>query len=166
LNGVDPKTAFKRTVTSNHESNALSVANGQVDVATCNSEALDRLSITFPDKRELIKVIWTSPLIPSDPLVRRKDMPQATKEKIDGFLLAYGQKGDPREAEILKNLQWKGFKVSNDDQLVPIRQLELFKEKKSLEDRGGLNASQKERLGLIEAELARLEAKMAELAKK
>ncbi|MDR1309209.1 MAG: phosphonate ABC transporter substrate-binding protein [Deltaproteobacteria bacterium] len=166
LNGVDPKTAFRRTVTSNHESNALSVANGQVDVATCNSEALERLAITFPEKRGLIKVIWTSPLIPSDPLVRRKDMAQETKKKIEDFLLAYGQGGDAREAGILKNLQWRGFKASSDDQLVPIRQLELFKEKKALEDRGGLNAQQKARLGKIEAELRELEAKMAELANK
>ncbi|MDR1035716.1 MAG: phosphonate ABC transporter substrate-binding protein [Deltaproteobacteria bacterium] len=166
MNAVDPKTAFKRTVTSNHESNALSVANGQVDVATCNSEALDRLLVTFPDKRSLIKIIWTSPLIPSDPLVRRKDMPSDVKKKIDDFLLAYGQGGDAREAEILRNLQWRGFKVSSDDQLLPIRQLELFKEKKSLEDRGELNAQQKERVAAIDAELVTLEARMAELAKK
>ncbi|MDR1312711.1 MAG: phosphonate ABC transporter substrate-binding protein [Deltaproteobacteria bacterium] len=165
VNGVDPKTAFKRTVTSNHESNALSVANGQVDVATCNSEALDRLAITSPDRRKLIKIIWTSPLIPSDPLVRRKDMPQETKKKIDDFLLAYGQGGDEREAGILKGLQWRGFRTSDDDQLLPIRQLELFKEKKALEDRGDLNDRQKERATAIDAELKALEARMAGLAR-
>ncbi|MDR1039558.1 MAG: phosphonate ABC transporter substrate-binding protein [Deltaproteobacteria bacterium] len=165
LNGVDAKTAFRRTVTSNHESNALSVANGQVDVATCNSEALERLAVTFPDKRALIKVIWTSPLIPSDPLVRRKDMPQALKEKIDEFLLAYGQ-SDQREAEILKALQWRGFRISDNDQLIPIRQLELFKDKKALEDRGNLNAQQRERLTAIDAELKVLETQMAALEKK
>ncbi|MDR1035639.1 MAG: phosphonate ABC transporter substrate-binding protein [Deltaproteobacteria bacterium] len=165
LNGVDPRTAFKRTLTSNHESNALSVANGQLDVATCNSEALERLAVTFPDKRRLIKVIWTSPLIPSDPLVRRKDMPQATKKRIDDFLLAYGR-NDEREAGILKALQWRGFKVSDDDQLIPIRQLELFKEKKALEDRGELNAQQRERLAAVEAELRGLETRTAELAGK
>ncbi|MDR2443526.1 MAG: phosphonate ABC transporter substrate-binding protein [Deltaproteobacteria bacterium] len=160
LNSKDPKTIFKRTLNSNHESNALSVANNQLDVATCNSESLARLEITFPDKRKLIKVIWTSPLIPSDPLVRRKDLDSATKKKIDDFLLSYGQTGDAREVEILKNLQWKGFKVSNNDQLDPIRQLELFKEKKNLEDRGNLNNDQKKRLADIDSELSALAKKM------
>ncbi|MDR1487620.1 MAG: phosphonate ABC transporter substrate-binding protein [Deltaproteobacteria bacterium] len=158
LNNVDPKSAFKRNLTSNHETNALSVANGQLDVATNNSENLSRLEVTFPDKRQLIKVIWTSPLIPSDPLVRRKDLPNDLKKKIDDFLLGYG-KSDPKQAEILKSLQWQGFKVSNNDQLIPIRQLELFKEKKTIEDRGDLSDSQKERLAEIEKQLAELAKK-------
>jgi phosphonate transport system substrate-binding protein len=165
LNAVDPKTAFKRTVNSNHESNALSVANGQVDVATCNNEALGRLELTYPDKRKLIKVIWTSPLIPSDPLVWRKDLDPAVKKKLVDFLTVYGQRGNEREAEIVKNLQWKGFKPSNDDQLLPIRQLELFKEKKTIEDRGELNTEQKNRLAEIDKELKDLEAKLANLGK-
>ena len=159
LNSKDPKQIFKRNLTSNHESNALGVANNQLDVATCNSEALQRLEITFPDKRKLIKVIWTSPLIPSDPLVRRKDMDPATKKILDDFFLAYGQRGDQREADILKALQWKGFRRSNDDQLIPIRQLELFKEKKGLEDKGNLSDKDKGRVAEIDAELAALAKK-------
>ncbi|MDR0355356.1 MAG: phosphonate ABC transporter substrate-binding protein [Deltaproteobacteria bacterium] len=161
LNKVDPKKAFKRVLNSNHEANALSVANGQADAATCNSEALTRLAITFPDKRENIKVIWTSPLIPSDPLVWRKDLDPAVKEKIKTFLLAYGQDGpeQARQLEILKALQWKGFQESTDSQLDPIRQLELYKEKSKLESAGELKASQKERLAAIERELAELEKK-------
>jgi phosphonate transport system substrate-binding protein len=165
LNGTDPRTAFKKAVTSNHESNALSVANGQVDVATCNSEALERLEKTFPDKRKLIKIIWTSPLIPSDPLVWRKDLAPVVKTKIETFMLNYGQT-DAREKEILKNLQWKGFQKSSNDQLIPIRQLELFKEKKTLEDRGSLNAEQENRLTEIEAELAALDKSQPKIAQK
>jgi phosphonate transport system substrate-binding protein len=160
MNSKDAKRIFKRTLTSNHESNALSVANGQLDAATCNSEALERLALTFPDKRKLIKVIWTSPLIPSDPLVRRKDMDPAVKKALDDFLLAYGQGGDQREADILKSLQWRGFKRSTNDQLDPIRQLELFKEKRALEDQGNLNDRDKARLVELETQLAALAAKM------
>ena len=40
-NKVDPKTAFKVVRSANHETNALAVANKQVDVATNNSENLD-----------------------------------------------------------------------------------------------------------------------------
>lgn len=162
LNKVDPKTAFKRTLVSGHEANALSVANNQLDVATCNSEALERLQITAPEKRERIKVIWTSPLIPSDPLVWRKDLDSAAKDKIMGFLMSYGQPGradQAREAEVLKGLQWKGFQKSTNDQLIPIRQLELFKEKSQLEALGELNDSQKAKLADIEKRLAELDKK-------
>ncbi|MDR1545688.1 MAG: phosphonate ABC transporter substrate-binding protein [Deltaproteobacteria bacterium] len=154
LNSKDAKTIFKRTLISNHEGNALAVANGQLDVATCNNESLARLEVTFPDKRALIKVIWTSPLIPSDPLVRRVDLDPAVKKKIDDFLLSYG--ATPQEAEVLKSLQWKGFKVSTNAQLNSIRQLELFKEKRVLEDAGALNDAQQARLKEIDAQLAEL----------
>ncbi|MDR1043710.1 MAG: phosphonate ABC transporter substrate-binding protein [Candidatus Adiutrix sp.] len=161
LNQVEPRTAFKRTLTSNHEANALSVANRQVDVATCNSEALERLSVTFPDKREQIKVIWTSPLIPSDPLVWRRDLDPEVKGKIEKFLLSYGQEGpdQARQLEILKALQWKGFQKSTDSQLNPIRQLELFKEKNKLVSAGQLNREQEARLAEIDRQLAALEQK-------
>lgn len=160
VNKVDPKTAFKRSLNSNHEANALSVANRQVDVATCNSEALERLSITFPDKRKEVKVIWTSPLIPSDPLVWREDLDPAVKRKIEAFLLGYGQAGpeQERQLQVLKALQWKGFQKSTDKQLNPIRQLELFKEKSKLESSGEINEARQERLAEIEKKLAELEA--------
>ena len=48
VNKVDPKKIFKNVVSSNHETNALSVANKQVDVATNNSENLARLDVTHP----------------------------------------------------------------------------------------------------------------------
>ena len=57
-NGKDPQKIFARTVSANHEANALSVANNTVDVATCNNEGLARLAITA------MKVwpVWPSPL--------------------------------------------------------------------------------------------------------
>ena len=39
-NNVDPVKAFKRTLNSSHEVNALAVANKQVDVATFNTEGM------------------------------------------------------------------------------------------------------------------------------
>ncbi|MDR2161541.1 MAG: phosphonate ABC transporter substrate-binding protein [Desulfovibrio sp.] len=169
LNHVDPKKIFKRTLNANHETNALSVANKQVDVATCNSEALARLERTQPDKRALLKIIWTSPLIPSDPLVWRKDLPEETKNKLRDFFLTYGQQGAEaaREQEILKELQWSRFKPSSNDQLLPIRQLELFKERSRIEADTSLSSADKEKkLRDLDGRLADLNARMAEIAKK
>ena len=73
-NNIEPKTAFKRTLNAKHETNALAVANKQMDLATNNSESLERLR-THPETAGLIKIIWTSPLSPGDPLVWRKNLP-------------------------------------------------------------------------------------------
>jgi phosphonate transport system substrate-binding protein len=89
VNNKDPKAIFKRTINSGHEANALAVAGKQVDVATCNNENLQRLEMTNPEKRALLKVIWESPLIPSDPLVWRKDLPDNIKGKVLDFLLVF-----------------------------------------------------------------------------
>ena len=74
-NKVDAKTAFKIARSANHEANALAVANKQVDVATNNSENLDKIKERQPEKFKDIKIIWTSPLIPLDPLVMLKSLP-------------------------------------------------------------------------------------------
>src|SRR5699024_9387180 len=98
---------FKNVVAANHESNALAVANRQVDVATCNNEAISRLEIAHPEKAAQIREIWRSPLIPSDPLVWRNSLPESTKKKIADFIFGYGVKGDVAHAKaILEKLQW------------------------------------------------------------
>ena len=56
-NNVDPKKIFKNVVAANHESNALAVANRQVDVATCNNEAIGRLEIAHPEKAAQMEFI-------------------------------------------------------------------------------------------------------------
>ena len=157
-NGVDPKKIFKNVVAANHESNALAVANGQVDVATCNNEAIGRLEIAHPDKAKRIREIWRSPLIPSDPLVWRNTLPEATKKKIADFIFGYGVKGDVAHARaILEKLQWGPFKPSDNKQLIPLRQLELFREKGKIEANADMDAAEKaERIKKIDAALAEL----------
>lgn len=167
-NGVaDPKKIFKRVVNANHETNALAVANGQVDVATNNSENLRLIEERMPDKFAQLKVIWTSPLIPADPIVWRKDLPKDMKDKVKTFFLTFGvpapgktQDQVRQEVEILAGLKWAPFKPSTNDQLLPIRQLELFKAKVKMEADANMPAAEKA------AKVAEIEAKLAELSKK
>nr|MDX3810574.1 phosphonate ABC transporter substrate-binding protein [Bosea sp. (in: a-proteobacteria)] len=70
--GIDPKTCFKNVTNANHETNAMAVANGQVHAAANNTESLELIEKNQPAAFAKIKVIWKSPLIPSDPLVWRK----------------------------------------------------------------------------------------------
>jgi phosphonate transport system substrate-binding protein len=158
LNNLDPKTHFKVMRSSNHEGNFLAVLNKQVDVATSNSEQTQKMKEKAPEKLEQIRILWTSPLIPRDPLVWRKDLPAELKKKIQDFTVGYGK--DDREREILKNLyRLKGFKASTDAQLLPIRQLELFKDRRKFE--GDANMSEADK----RAKLAEIDSKLAELAK-
>ena len=158
LNNLDPKTHFKVMRSSNHEGNFLAVLNKQVDVATSNSEMTEKMREKSPEKLEQIRILWTSPLIPRDPLVWRKDLPSDLKKKIQDFVTGYGK--TEREKEILKNMyRLAGFKASTDAQLIPIRQLELFKDRKKFEADEHMSATEKK------AKLDEIDAKLAQLAK-
>ncbi len=124
--GIDPKKCFKTVRNANHEANALAVANKLVDAAANNSENLRRIEKNAPDKFKNIRVIWTSPLIPSDPLVWRKDLPEDTKKKIADFIFSYGTT-DAAEKKVLAGLDWAPFRKSDNNQLLPIRQMEVNK---------------------------------------
>ena len=156
-NKVDPKTAFKIVRSANHETNVLAVANKQVDVATNNSENIEKLRGHQPEKVKEIKIIWTSPLIPLDPLVISKGLPEATKAKIKTFFYNYA-KTDPREKEIVMNIsKLSGFKASTNDQLKPIRQLDLFAKRNKLDADSTLSdADKKSKLAEIDQQLTAL----------
>jgi phosphonate transport system substrate-binding protein len=164
LHGMDPKSSFKVMRQANHEANLMAVANKQVDVATNNNESFEKFERRNPDKAKEIKVIWKSPLIPSDPMVWRKDLDPQLKSKIKAFFLAYGK--DTREKQALHKIGIGGFKDSDDNQLLPIRQLELFKQKVALEKNESLSAAEKQaKLAEIQRKLAELNVQMAALKK-
>jgi phosphonate transport system substrate-binding protein len=156
-NKMDSKTMFKVARSANHETNLLAVANKQVDVATNNSEALEKLKERQPEKLKDIKVIWTSPLIPLDPLVISKGLPEATKTKIKNFFYNYA-KTDPREKEIVMKIsKLSGFKASTNDQLKPIRQLDLFSQRNKIEaDTTLSDTDKKSKMADIDQKLAAL----------
>ncbi len=156
-NKVDAKTAFKIARSGNHEANALAVANKQVDVATNNSENLDKILQRYPEKFKEIKIVWTSPLIPLDPLVMRKDIPEPLKTKIKTFFYNYGKTNAHEREVVMKISKLSGFKASTNAQLVPIRQLELFSQKTKIEsDTAISDADKKTRIAEIDKKLAEL----------
>ena len=156
---IDAKKCFKTVRNANHEANALAVANKLVQAATNNSENLQRLAKTAPDKAKEIRVIWTSPLIPSDPLVWRKDLDQALKKKIADFIFSYAT-SDENEKKILAGLQWAPFKKSDNNQLLPIRQMEINKALAKVKADASMGAADKK------AQLAELQKEFDELGKK
>jgi phosphonate transport system substrate-binding protein len=159
MNKVDHRTAFKSVRNASHGANIQAVLAKQVDVATNNTEEIEKLQATKPELASQLRVIWKSPLIPSDPFVWRKDLDPAVKTKIKAFVLGYG-KTDAAEQAVLKGLyNYRGFRESSNDQLIPVRQLELFRDKRRIENDDKIAADEKSRL------VADIDAKLAAFAK-
>jgi phosphonate transport system substrate-binding protein len=156
-NKVDHRNAFKTIRNASHGANLQAVLARQVDVATNNTEDMGKLEATKPELASQVRVLWKSPLIPSDPFVWRKDLDPAVKAKLKGFVLGYA-KTDPEEKAILKNIySYGGFRESSNEQLVPIRQLELAKERAKVEADDKLDAAARAKA------LADLDARLAAL---
>lgn len=167
-NGIDPKQCFKAMTNANHETNLLAAVNKQVDVATNNTENLRRLQTTNPEAAAKVKIIWQSPLIPSDPIVWNKNLDQATKDKLLAFFVSYGRLGTPEEVEsaraILTPLGWAPFRPSSDAQLYPIRIMELTKQQFQVEADESLSAEDRAaKLKELADQKAEYEALMAKV---
>lgn len=155
---VDPRAVFKTVRNGSHGNNIQAVLAKQLDVATNNTEDMGRLQVTRPDLYDQLRIIWKSPLIPSDPFVWRKDLDPAIKEKVRTFVLNYA-KTDEAEKLVLKNIyNYGGFRASTNDQLKPIRQLELFRDRKKFENAPGMSdAERAAKLAEIDQALAKLQ---------
>ncbi|MFL9874532.1 phosphonate ABC transporter substrate-binding protein [Paraburkholderia megapolitana] len=152
-------TSFKTVLPSSHEANLLAVVNNKIDIATNNTEMLDTLKKLHPDKFAQVRVLWKSPLIASDPLVWRRDLPQPTKDKLRNFFLNYA-KTDAHEKQVMANITgYGGFAASSDAQLLPIRQVALFQQKQKLESDTHLSdGDRKTQIAALDAKLAALDA--------
>jgi phosphonate transport system substrate-binding protein len=122
-NGVNPNEAFEELIfAGSHEATAQAVANNQVDVATNNNESLVNLKESDPEALEKLQIIWTSPVIPSDPISYRSDLPDCLKEDIKNFFYNYS------DASILEPLGWSKFAPADDAKWNTIRELNIGKE--------------------------------------
>jgi phosphonate transport system substrate-binding protein len=146
--GIDPAKHFKLVRNANHETNLMAVANKQVDFATNNTENWDKFAQAHPDMIKNVRAIWKSPLIPSDPMVWRKDLPRELKSRIKGFFLAYGRIGAEKERElaVLKGMSsgWAPFQDSSNHQLLPIMEIDIAKNKMKIEGDQNLAAADKQ----------------------
>lgn len=164
-NSVNPQECFANVTNANHETNAMTVANGQLDAAANNTENMALIEMNQPQAFANLREIWRSPLIPSDPLVWRKDLSEETKDLISNFFLTYGTDetdGDVEvEREVLAGLQWAPFRPSTDAQLLPIRIMELTGEISVIEADESL--SDEEKTAQVEELTAQIDAFEAEM---
>src|SRR5580658_9371278 len=126
-NDIQPEKCFATVRTSNHAANLLAVASGALDVATNNTGSLELNRQAGRPEADEVKVIWTSPMIPEDPIIWRKDLDPAVKEKLRQFFFTYGR-GDTPDAkaqlEKMKPLSIGGFEPADDNHLLMVREIE------------------------------------------
>jgi phosphonate transport system substrate-binding protein len=107
--GYDPEKFFGRVIYSgSHDASILAVANNKVDAAAVADRILSSAIAKGQVKQDDLQIVWSSSPIPESPMVWRKDLAPAMKEKIAKAL-----------ADI-KDLPWgdqgvlNGFQPTND----------------------------------------------------
>jgi len=140
LRHTEPRKIFKRVIQANHADNILAVAKGRIDVATIASQVYDQVALTHPEVIAATRIIWRSPLIPGDPLVRRMDLPPNLKVRIARFFLDYGVAVPGKTAAVLAEertaldrLNIRSFIASDNRQLEAMRRIERAKMRAKIE---------------------------------
>lgn len=143
-NGINDTTALFKSVThGSHQKNMTQVAEGAVDVATANTEEMQFFAHDFPALAAKLRVVWESPLIPQSPLLWRTTLPADVRKRALEFVTAFGAK-DPAQKKILEKLNnLSGFRQSNNRQLVPVADIEMFKARQAINNDTGLAPEQR-----------------------
>ncbi|MEO8811657.1 MAG: phosphate/phosphite/phosphonate ABC transporter substrate-binding protein [Caulobacteraceae bacterium] len=162
---IDPATCFRQVRSgSSHQSNLYAVAAGQLDVATNNTTSLMLNRRHGRHEADEVRVIWESPSLPEDPIIWRKDLDPAVKEKLRQFFLTYGQGDTPKaalERSYMARVNVGGFRPADDTHLLPVREMEateLWLVAKQSKDAGKIAAARKA-LDAITARRVALEAR-------
>jgi phosphonate transport system substrate-binding protein len=126
-NNIQPEKCFATVRTTNHAANLLAVANGTLDVATNNSASLMLNRQSGRPEADKVKAIWTSPTLPEDPIIWRKDLDPAVKEKLRQFFITYARGDTPdaaRQRANLRPLAIGGFEAADNNHLLIVRDVE------------------------------------------
>lgn len=127
--GLNSDTFFAHVRVGNHQNNALAVANGEVDVATCNNPDFDLFRRNFPSEAAQLRVIWRSTLIPSGVLVVRNGMSEPLRSQLIAFMRGYGQApgaaGERERANLARIPDLAGFAKADNAVLRPFIDMEF-----------------------------------------
>lgn len=156
--GVQPAACFRTVRTGDLAGNLVAVASGELDAAASDTSSLKALQAA----REL-RVVWTSPKLPPEPVVWRKDLDPSVREKLRAFLMSYGQAPGADGERQRQNLAAVGlarFKPAGDDLLLPLREMDAAQALMKARD-----AKDPAAVRRAEAELARVRRAQADAAK-
>src|SRR5262249_10045801 len=120
--GINPKQHFsKLTFSGSHEASILAVMNKKVEVASTNLPDVQQLTREGKVPRGALRIIWVSKLIPNDPIVVRKDLPDSLRQAIQDSLVAMQEKHPEVFAAVGSIVG--GFQKVDDAQYQVIREL-------------------------------------------
>jgi phosphonate transport system substrate-binding protein len=138
--GIDPARCFKQVRSgATRQANLLAVAGGRLDVATNNTISMMLNRAEGRHESDQVRVIWTSPPLPEEPIIWRKDLDPALKEKVRQFFLTYAQGDTPlaaRQRGYLSKVNIGGFKPADDNHLLPVREMEATSKWLTAKQRG------------------------------
>ena len=117
--GIMPEDYFSQvSFAGSHEATLLAVANREVDLASNNNENLPRMFAADRVRQDDIRIIWESPLIPTDPISVQAAYPESFKAAVRDAFLSFD---DPAT---LDALQIRGWTTAADADYEIIRTLE------------------------------------------
>jgi phosphonate transport system substrate-binding protein len=108
--GLDPQKDFRKVLfTQNHLASVITLKAGKVDVGAVNERMMSRWLQSGKLKPNDIRIVWTSPSIPNQPIAVSKTLPSAFKEEIRRvFLDMYQTDRKAFEAQISKTFAGLG----------------------------------------------------------
>jgi phosphonate transport system substrate-binding protein len=110
---IEPKEHFsKLSFSDSHEASILAVAHKKVHVASTNVPDVQQMAREGKIPRAAVRVIWVSQLIPNDPIVIRKDLPDSLQQVIQQSLITVKAK---HPATFVGGGTWSGGFVKVDD---------------------------------------------------
>lgn len=125
-NGIEPKEFFGETVFSGgHEQSVIGVLNGTLDSAftwTSKDDNTGQLRMMMDRdmlKREDVRVVWESPLIPNPLYAVPSDLPADMKKDLEEFFLNL-HKERPELADAAASGRTSGFVVATHDMYSPV----------------------------------------------
>lgn len=81
--GITPQKDFKQVMYSGgHDATIVAVGTGKVDAGSVADRIYERGCAKGLTDCSKLKIVWTSPPIPNDPLLYRKNLPEDLKKKI------------------------------------------------------------------------------------
>jgi phosphonate transport system substrate-binding protein len=86
--GIDPRSFFRYRDGASHAANVISVASGQVDLATDYDRNLDAMVAAGRVRADQLRIVWRSEPLPNDALAVRRDLDAATRDALRSAALA------------------------------------------------------------------------------
>ena len=123
---LDPRRCFRQVTIADADANLRALAGGTLDVAASDTAVLASSGLA-PASLANLRVIWTSPPLPQDPIIWRRDLDPDAKERLRQFFITYARGQGvvaERQRAALTPLEVGGFEVADDNHLLWAREME------------------------------------------